>query len=223
MKGTGLTLPLFLPWEVHEEAARQATKDRIVEVERSIGRPDDNYVALLVRLQPVHLLHELCNNPTVRQGITGFSGQPGAEQGIEFVNENDTRGQPARKRENGANKLLSLADVLGACQPSAFTESCVTREIRINLTMSMISEGETTSILQPASLARARTTSVLPVPGGPKRRQPVMLCSFKIPCWNAPGCKSGKETIVRIESIVCGERWTWLNVVVMDAGNFSSG
>ena len=83
--------------------------------------------------------------------------------------------------------------------------------------MSMMSEGETTSILQPASLARARTTSVLPVPGGPKRRQPVMLCSLRMPCWNALGCRSGKETIVRIESIVCGGKWTWLKVVVIDA------
>ncbi len=88
---------------------------------------------------------------------------------------------------------------------------CITR------TMSMISEGETTSILHPASLASARTTRVFPVPGGPNRRQPVMLCSFRMPCWNALGCRRGKETMVRIESIVCGGKWTWLNVVVIDA------
>ena len=44
-----------------------------------------------------------------------------------------------------------------------------------------------------------------------------MLCSFRIPCWNAPGCNRGRETMVRIESIVCGGKWTWLNVVVIVA------
>ena len=74
--------------------------------------------------------------------------------------------------------------------------------------MSIMSEGETTNILHPASLARARTTSVLPVPGGPKRRQPVILCSFRMPCWKALGCRRGSDTIVRTESMVCAGRCT---------------
>ena len=51
--------------------------------------------------------------------------------------------------------------------------------------MSITSDGDTASIRQPASFARARTTSVLPVPGGPNKRQPVMLWSLRIPCWKA--------------------------------------
>jgi hypothetical protein len=83
----------------------------------------------------------------------------------------------------------------------------------IKLTISMTSEGETTIIRQPASLARARTTKVFPVPGGPKSKQPVIACSFSIPCWNAEGWRRGRETIVRTESMVRGGRCTLLNVV----------
>lgn len=83
--------------------------------------------------------------------------------------------------------------------------------------MSMTSEGDTASIRQPASFARARTTSVFPVPGGPNSRHPVIACSFRIPCWKAEGCKRGNETIVRTESMVPGGRWTWLKVVDIEA------
>ena len=72
--------------------------------------------------------------------------------------------------------------------------------------MSMTSEGETASIRQPAAFANARTTRVLPVPGGPKSKHPVIACSFRIPCWKADGCKRGNETIVRTESMVFGGR-----------------
>ena len=106
------TFALLLAWQVHEEAARQTAENRIIEVERSIGRTDDDHVALFVRLQSVHLLHELGDDPTVREGVTGFPGQTCAEQGIELVNEDDARRQPPGKREHGANKLLTLADIL---------------------------------------------------------------------------------------------------------------
>lgn len=68
--------------------------------------------------------------------------------------------------------------------------------------MSMMSEGVMASMRQPASFAKARTMSVLPVPGGPNKRQPDMLCCFKMPCWNACGWSNGRDTIVRTESIV---------------------
>ena len=129
MKGTGLTLPLFLPWEVHEEAARQPTKDRIIQVKRSIGRAYDDHVVLLVRLQSVHLLHEFCDNTTVCQGIARLPRQPRAEQGIQFVNKDDTRGEAARKREDSANELLALADVLDAYQRSVITKWFANRKI----------------------------------------------------------------------------------------------
>ena len=83
--------------------------------------------------------------------------------------------------------------------------------------MSMTSDGLIASMRQPASFARARTTKVLPVPGGPKRRHPVMLCSFSRPCWNAAGWSNGSETIVRTESMVCSGKCTWPKVVVREA------
>jgi hypothetical protein len=54
-------------------------------------------------------------------------------------------------------------------------------------TMSMTSDGAIDNILQSASLAKARTISVFPVPGGPNNKQPVIPYSLRIPCWNAAG------------------------------------
>ena len=51
--------------------------------------------------------------------------------------------------------------------------------------MSMTSDGDMASIRQPASFARARTTRVLPVPGGPNKRQPDIEWSLRMPCWKA--------------------------------------
>ena len=89
-------------------------------------------------------------------------------------------------------------------------------------TMSITSEGDIASMRHPASFASARTTRVFPVPGGPNNRQPVMLCSFKIPCWKAVGCNNGNDTIVRTESIVCAGRWTCANVVGIETDNILS-
>ncbi len=78
----------------------------------------------------------------------------------------------------------------------------------VELTMSITSDGATASIRHPASLARARTTRVFPVPGGPNNRHPVMLCCLRMPCWKAEGCNRGSETMVRTESIVLSGKCT---------------
>ena len=106
------TFALLLAWQVHEEAARQTAENRIIEVKGSIGRTDDDHVALLGRLEAVHLLHELGNDPTVRKRVTGLAREARAKERVELVDEDDARRQPPCKREHGANKLLTLADIL---------------------------------------------------------------------------------------------------------------
>jgi hypothetical protein len=51
------------------------------------------------------------------------------------------------------------------------------------------------------------------LPGGPKSNAPVIEWVFKMPVENASGYKSGKDTMVRTESIVAGGRWMDLKVV----------
>lgn len=114
----------------------------------------------------------------------------------------------SRKTTHGDSRRASVKTALTSFSASpTYYYGSVSRLIRSDIksdvhTMSMTSEGEMASMRHPASLARARTTSVFPVPGGPNNKQPVIPCSFNIPCWKAVGCKRGRDTIVRTESIV---------------------
>ena len=120
-----------------------------------------------------------------------------APKSASISSKKTTQGESRRASENTARTNFSPS-------PTYYTEisSRVNAKTKRGFTMSITSDGAIASIRQPASLAKARTTSVLPVPGGPNRRQPVILCSFRIPCWNAVGWRIGSETIVRTESMV---------------------
>ena len=61
------TFSFLLPWQIHEETARQTTKHCVVQVEWPVGRADDDHVALFRRLEAVHLLHKLRDDPAVRE------------------------------------------------------------------------------------------------------------------------------------------------------------
>ena len=107
------TFPLLLPWQVHEEAARQTSKHSVVQVERPVSSTDYNHVAFFGGLQPVHLLHELGDNTAVRDGSPGLPGShPGTEERVDFIDEDDTGRKPAGKCEHRANEFLAFSDVL---------------------------------------------------------------------------------------------------------------
>ena len=188
------TFPLLFARQVDEQPSREPPEDGVVEVERAVRRADDDDVVVLARPEAVHLLHELREHAAVRDRAAGLArGRACAEERVDLVDEEHARREPPREREDRLDELLAFADVLRRCVRSDYVPGQHAGRLR---TMSMTSEGETASIRQPASLASARTTRVLPVPGGPKRRHPVMECSFRIPCLKADGCNNGRETIV---------------------------
>jgi hypothetical protein len=126
-----------------------------------------------------------------------------------LVREPNRASTSSRNTTQGASRLAKLNTALTlpsdvsqhthSFSPSptylSFTSLGYGQRIRLSFTC-------TESILAPLSLATALANNVLPVPGGPKSKAPVVVCEPKTPPLKASGNNSGRDTMVRIPSMV---------------------
>jgi hypothetical protein len=118
------------------------------------------------RLETIHLLHELGDNAPMSKCTSTMTRRPCTKECVDLVKKNNTRRYTAGKGENRPDQFLAFAEIL----LTELSERDALKTIKI--TLSSTSEGFTAIMRHPTSLARALTTRVFPVPGGPNNRRP---------------------------------------------------